>query len=149
MPNEFTFTCPLPNGLHARPASHLADIAKKFSSGILLTNLRNNTAADLKSILSIIAADVRLNDQCSVQVNGPDEETTCAALRKFIETDLAIHDVPLLETFKDAASPQLPRALRSEKVKAIFGRPASRGIAFGKAVVVNALDWTPELSGVP
>jgi fructose-specific PTS system IIA-like component len=144
MSNEFQFTCPLPNGLHARPASHLADVAKKFSSNCLLTNLRNNSAADMKSVLSLIAAGVRMNDQCSVKITGPDEQAAAAALRNFIANDLSAHDVPLPDVYKDATTPQLPRALRSEQVQAMFGRPASRGIAFGKLVVVDAFDWTPE-----
>jgi multiphosphoryl transfer protein len=143
---DFSFTCPLPNGLHARPASHLADVAKKFASDCILTNLRNNSQADMKSVLSMIAADIRMNGQCSVQVRGTDEQLACATLRKFIESDLATHDVPLPDVFKHAATPQLPRALRSEQVKAVFGRPASRGIAFGKMVIVNAIEWMPEQS---
>ena len=38
---EFEFECKLPNGLHARPASHLAEVANQFSSNSSLTNLRN------------------------------------------------------------------------------------------------------------
>lgn len=92
----------------------------------------------------MIAAGIRLNDQCSVKVSGPDEGAACATLRNFIANDLAAHDVPLPDIYKEATTPQLPRALRSEQVQAIFGRPASRGIAFGKIVFVDAFEWMPE-----
>ncbi len=55
---EFTFECPLPSGLHARPASHLAEVARRFDVDCLLTNLRSGASADLKSVLAIIGADI-------------------------------------------------------------------------------------------
>jgi fructose-specific PTS system IIA-like component len=144
MPKDFSFTCPLPSGLHARPASHLADEAKKFSSNCTLTNLRNSTVADMKSVLSLIAADVRLNDKCSVQVRGADEEAASAALHSFIQHDLPAHDAPLPDVSKDSCMGQLPRALRSAQVHAKFGETASRGIGQGKALIINTVELMPE-----
>lgn len=144
MAKQFTFELPLPSGLHARPAGHLADVARKFSSDCTLTNLRNRAVADMKSVLSLIAADVRLNDNCSVQVRGADEEAASTALRSFIEHDLPAHDAPLPDVLKDAGTRQLPRALRSAGVHAKFGQAASRGIGQGKALIVNTVELMPE-----
>ena len=65
---SFTFVCSLTNGIHARPASHLAELANTFASECILTNLRNNAIANVKSVLAIISTDIRCNDRCSVQV---------------------------------------------------------------------------------
>src|SRR5215471_930556 len=98
---EFTFTCPLPNGLHARPASHLASLANDFLSDCALTNLRNGSTADIKSVLSIIAADIRMNDECSVRIQGADKQIACTALHRFVAKDLSTYDVPVAEFLQD------------------------------------------------
>ena len=67
---EFAFVCSLSDGLHARPASHLAEVANDFASECFLTNLRTGSVANLKSVLAIISTDVRQGDRCTVQVRG-------------------------------------------------------------------------------
>src|SRR5215469_10935120 len=126
MAPEFTFVCPLPNGFHARPASQLAGVANDFLSDSILTNLRNGTVANLKSVLSIIAADIRWNDECSVRIHGSDEQDACAAVRHFVGKDLSACDEPLTDFPKTETAQGLPRSLRSSGVKACFGLPVSR-----------------------
>ena len=63
MAAEFTFVCPLAAGLHARPASLLAELAGALNCEVSLTNLRTGVSANLKSTLGIIAADVRAGDE--------------------------------------------------------------------------------------
>ena len=137
---DFKFICPLPNGFHARPASHLAAVAGGFTSDCSLTNLRNQNKADLKSVLSLIAADIRINDECFVHIEGEDAESAATALRRFVEQELPECDVPLPDVYKESQARQLPRALRSLGVQAHFGIPASSGIGQGKAVMVRADD---------
>ena len=61
-------------------------------------------AANLKSTLAIISADVRSGDECSVRVSGVDEEKARVALRGYISRDLAKSDEPLAQigTERDA-----------------------------------------------
>src|SRR5262245_14388617 len=147
MAPEFTFICPLPNGFHARPASHLASVATDFLSDCVLTNRRNGSVANIKSVLSIIAADIRWNDECSVRVHGSDEQVACSALRRFVTKDLPAFDEPLTNFLKDETTRGLPRSLRSAGVKAYFGLPVSRGIARGRAVVVGPIKIQAEPFG--
>lgn len=134
---EFRFVCPLPNGFHARPASHLAGLANDFVSDCALTNLRNGSVANTKSVLSIIAADIQWNDECTMRIQGADEQVARTALRRFVEKDLPAFDEPLTDFLKDETRRGLPRSLRSAGVKAYFGLPVSRGIARGPAVVIG------------
>ncbi len=144
---EFTFVCPLPNGFHARPASHLASVANDFLSDCVLTNVRNGSVANMKSVLSIIAADIRWNDECSVRIQGSDEQVACAALRRFVGKDLPAYDEPLTDLLKHETTRGLPRSLRSAGVKAYFGLPVSRGIAQGRAVIIGAAKVQSEPAG--
>ncbi|RPJ72839.1 MAG: hypothetical protein EHM24_08790, partial [Acidobacteria bacterium] len=41
MAGLYAFTCPLPNGIHARPASALEEVARRFRSEVTLTNERS------------------------------------------------------------------------------------------------------------
>ena len=69
---EFQFTCPLANGVHARPASVLEEVARGFGAEIVVTNKRTGRTANAKSVLAIIGAEIRHNDDCLVSVSGPD-----------------------------------------------------------------------------
>jgi len=100
----------------------------------------------LKSVLAIIAADVRQGDNCCVRVEGPDEESARAALRHFVDHDLPLCDEPLVE----AAAPDtqaLPRALRQTGVTCYFGTAVSRGIGHGAVVVTGGLALPRGLAG--
>src|SRR5215469_9345360 len=141
---SFTFNCPLPNGFHARPASHLAAAANNYISNCTLVNQRNGSVADAKSVLAIIAADIRMSDECSVSIDGADEQAAAAELCRFVEKDLAAHDVPLPDLSKDSRTRELPRALRFAGVQACFGLAAGRGIGEGRATVMGAIELTLE-----
>ncbi len=143
---QYEFSCPLSSGLHARPASHLAGVASQFSAECSLTNLRNGLLANGKSVLGIIAADIRHGDRCAVHVSGSDEQAAFAALRKFVEQDLLHCDVPLAKvvTSSDSAAP--PRLLLAADATCIFGVCVGRGVGQGKVAILNsrALPKTPQ-----
>jgi multiphosphoryl transfer protein len=134
---QLTFTCPLLSGMHARPAALLAEVSNRFRSEVALVNLRNERRANSKSVLSIIAADIRGGDRCLLQVSGIDETAAHAAIREFIEQVLPNCDgvappAPL------NADPRLPRVLRDIDASYHFGLSASAGIGKGTVVVARS-----------
>lgn len=137
---QFEFSCPLASGLHARPASQLAEIANQFASECALTNLRNGQNANAKSVLGIIAADIRQGDRCRFQVSGPDEKVANATLQTFVEEKLAECDVPLTEV-ATASSSKPARVLQAAQVECISGTLVSKGIGVGKVVVARRMQW--------
>ena len=136
---ELTFQCPLESGLHARPASHLAEVANRFSSQCSVTNLRNGLLANAKSVLNIIAADIRFQDRCVLVISGPDEQSAHPALLQFIENVLPQCDVPLAEAPTSSNVAIIPRQLQAAGVICIAGIPVSRGIAQGKIKVLDKI----------
>jgi multiphosphoryl transfer protein len=136
---QLVFSCPLSSGLHARPASHLAEIANQFASECSLTNLRNGLAANCKSVLGIISADVRHGDRCSLHLNGPDAHAAHTALQQFIEEDLPQCDVPLAGMVPSTRSNKTPRPLQAANATCIFGTPVSRGIGHGPVVILKRM----------
>jgi fructose-specific PTS system IIA-like component len=95
MPLESYFTCPLPNGIHARPASALEEFVRNFRSDVTLFNERTQRAANGKSVLSVVGADFRLDDRCRVRVSGPDEREAHAQITAFLRDTFPHCDQPL------------------------------------------------------
>jgi len=71
---NYSFKCTLLNGVHARPASNIVEIANAFNSNINIINERNGRECNAKSALSIIASDFRFDDDCKLVVTGQDEK---------------------------------------------------------------------------
>jgi len=142
---QFIFSCPLSSGLHARPASHLAEVANQFASECTLTNLRNGLVANCKSVLGIISADIRHTDRCAVHVRGLDERAAHAALQRFVEGTLPRCDVPLAG-IPASGTHLTPRLLQAAKTTCIFGTPVSRGIGHGKIVTVKRMSLPANVS---
>ncbi len=146
MLHQHRFRCPLPNGLHARPASHLADVASPFSADITLVNERSGAVANTKSVLSIVAADVKLDDPCELRVDGLDSPAALAALRDFVANILPGCDEPLPVVAAPAGQIVLPPGLKLAAPEYVAGTPVSRGIGQGTITVVGGLSLPPELA---
>jgi phosphoenolpyruvate-protein phosphotransferase len=134
MPLDYSFSCPLANGVHARPASALEEVARSFVADVVLLNQRTGRAANAKSILSIVGADIRFSDPCLLKVSGRDEERAMAALGSFIRNRLPRQETVLPTTAVRNGELHLPPCL--EKSGAVFrrGTPVVPGIAGGKIV---------------
>ena len=150
---QFVFSCPLPSGLHARPASHLAEIANQFTSECTLTNTRNGLVANCKSVLGIISADVRSGDRCALHIAGPDADASYAALQLFVKESLPQCDVPLAGVTPSTISQTIPRTLTGANANFIFGTPLSRGVGQGTVVILQRMTLAritnPQSSNAP
>lgn len=65
-------------GLHLRPASDLCTAAMDFKSLIELH--KENCTVNAKSLLSVLGACVRCDDEIEMICSGPDEEEALAAV---------------------------------------------------------------------
>ena len=134
MARDLTFTCPLPNGVHARPASALEEVARNFVAEVVLLNERTGQTADAKSILSIVAADIRFRDACRLRVNGGDEERAMAVLEPFIRETFAHCDDAPAGTAASKGEIRLPPMLRQAGAVLRYGNPVVSGIGLGRLV---------------
>jgi len=146
--HDHTFQCPLPNGLHARPASQLAEVAARFASNITLINERTGAGANAKSVLAIVATGVRPNDACRIRVAGEDAESALAAIREFTANVLPACDEPL-PAHVAGVEVVVPRLLRKANVRWHTGTPVSRGIGQGVVVVAGGLALPTEVTREP
>lgn len=149
MPLEQQFKCPLPNGVHARPASALEEVVRVFDSDVILVNQRTRRAANSKSILAIVGADIRHTDTCLFKISGPDEQEAMAALTTFLHEKFPLCDQPLTTSVKRDGQLRLPPCLSQAGATVHRGLPVAPGIAQGRVVHVGkyALLSTPLKNG--
>lgn len=141
---EITFDCPLPHGIHARPASVLEEVCQPFQAAIYLENRRNGQRASLRSVLALISADVLYNDPCKIVISGDDADVAHTRIEQFINQEFAHCDDALVEAFA-APSTVLPRSLGAGEPQYICATSVSSGIAEGKPVFLGQLQLAEHL----
>lgn len=133
MPLEQEFICPLPSGVHARPASALEEVTRKFASEFTLLNRRTQRTANGKSILAMVGTDIRQGDACVFKVSGPDEQEAMATLTAFLKDQFPHCDAPLTAATSTEEAP-LPPCLRDAGATIHRGQPVVPGIGRGRVV---------------
>ena len=126
---EQHFTCPLPNGVHARPASALEEVVRGFDADVILVNQRTSRTANSKSILAIVGADIRHDDPCIFKVSGPDEKQAMAALTLFLQDQFPHCDESPMGNPKPSDALRLPPCLSQAGALVYRGTPVVPGIA--------------------
>ena len=134
MDTSLTFECPLPNGLHARPATALSMLAERYAANIRLVNRRNGRNASAKSVLALLSADVRGDDPCELTFAGADAAAARTALAEFVAQALPHCD-------DGPASPPpptgpVPRSLALLDPRLVAGRGIGGGIGIGAPHVI-------------
>ncbi|WP_312949744.1 phosphoenolpyruvate--protein phosphotransferase [Superficieibacter sp.] len=124
------FLCPLPNGLHARPAWELKEQCSQWRSDIRFINHRLNSQADAKSSLALIGTGTLFNDSCSLEITGSDEEQARRALENYIEQRFIDSDSELPANATPVARP-LPRSLSRLNPDLLAGTVLAGGVGSG------------------
>jgi multiphosphoryl transfer protein len=150
---EISFDFPLPNGLHARPATALHEVVKRFGSTVTLTNQRSGLEGSASSVLALVATRTRQGDPCVLSIAGQDEAATSEALASFVATELPHLDDEILSRPAPTSEKRLPRALAEGRARVLQGCPAAGGVARGEAFVLARLSafqgLAREASGAP
>ncbi|ROV58130.1 phosphoenolpyruvate--protein phosphotransferase [Vibrio ponticus] len=133
------FICPLQNGVHARPAKEIELRTNQFSAQINLVNKSKDKVANAKSVLSMISADILLNDACCFEISGEDADSAYEFLQQFVEQELAGID-EASPTSNVQTSQLLPVSLVQAAPNMLRGKVASTGIGHGQAVVIQPVD---------
>ncbi|MBC7005071.1 phosphoenolpyruvate--protein phosphotransferase [Photobacterium sp. BZF1] len=140
---SFSFSCELPNGVHARPASHVEAVCNQFDSNITWQNQRTGMSGNAKSVLSLIGTDTLLGDECLITIDGMDEESALEQLKQFINNEFPHCDEPLAvsDQEEDQSLAPLPRNFSNLKAAHIRGRSVSEGFGKGILTAVGAVNF--------
>lgn len=138
MPLDSVFACPLPNGIHARPASAMESVTRRFLAHITIVNERTGASANAKSVLGILGLDIRLGDRCRITVDGADADEARAAVSHFLEHDFARCDVALPMGPPAEGAAALPPALNVAGAEFLRGKSVVPGIGRGRVTRLGA-----------
>jgi fructose-specific PTS system IIA-like component len=138
-PFEYKFICPLPQGVHARPANCLERVVSGFQSRVSIVNLSNQKVANARSVLSLVGADIKAGDECLLKVDGQDCRLAYNEIVRFLQEEFPGCDKQLPEVSHCPGQSCLPAVLRAAKIKGLFGTMAVPGLGRGKIVTVEAL----------
>ena len=79
-----------PEGFHLRPATKLCKVAAEYDC-IIEFRIRN-TRANAKSMLSVLAAQVKQGDKVTFYCNGQDETDALQAIGELLEHNMDMSD---------------------------------------------------------
>lgn len=133
------FTCELPNGVHARPASHVETLCNTFISQIEWHNLRTDRKGNAKSALALIGTDTLAGDVCRLVIHGEDEQSAHQQLEQWLREAFPHCDAPLAEAPNTELDP-LPESLTRLNPTLFRALPVCSGSARGILTLLTSLD---------
>ncbi|MDN6449633.1 MAG: HPr family phosphocarrier protein, partial [Enterobacterales bacterium] len=140
MSQVLKFTCELPNGVHARPASHIETLCNQFTAHIEWLNLRTGRKGNAKSALALIGTDTLHGDECHLMMEGADAEQALERLSSFIKNEFPHCDAPLPQVAQ-TQDEELPQSLTNLTPKIVRARSVCGGIANGILVHLSGIDF--------
>lgn len=84
------------NGLHARPASHLSKMAKKFPNTEIMLWVQGKSAA-MKSMTSILKLNIKPQTEITVSACGEDAEQALVQIISYFESELNNEKATVIE----------------------------------------------------
>ena len=130
------FLCPLPNGLHARPAWELKQCSQ-WQSEITFINHRQNAKADAKSSLALIGTGTLFNDSCSLNISGSDEEQARRVLEEYIQVRFIDSD-SVQPTLAELTAHPLPSSLSRLNPDLLYGNVLASGVGVGTLTLLQS-----------
>lgn len=114
-----------PAGLHARPAAVLVNTAKQFQSDLRIE--KDGKTANAKSVVSIMALEVKQHDSVVLSASGPDAPAALQTLVPLVSSGLGenLHALPV-------KSAPAPARRESSDANLLLGVAASPGLATGQ-----------------
>ncbi|MCC7476910.1 phosphoenolpyruvate--protein phosphotransferase [bacterium] len=152
MPTEISFRCPLPDGLHARPASLLAELVGQMGLRLRLHNERSGQSANCASVIELVAAAVLFDDPCRLSAAEPLSSADFERLLAFIQSELPLAEqqAPAAPAAARGLSPAWQEALDAlPPGKLVSGLPISAGLGRGRIVPIAGARLPLELSRQP
>lgn len=136
---EITWQCELSEGIHARPAGHIARLCNAFQSEIRWLNTRTGLYGNAKSALSLVSTDTLPGDGCQITLLGPDAEAAAAQLTALLKS-LPVFASTLASVSEPTAG-ALPRCLQELNPDYLQGTRVCTGIAIAGPVIIQGLTF--------
>ena len=83
---EKQYTIIAEEGLHARPATELLHVIKRYKSKVTIKN--KYSTCESRSIIGILSLQASFNSHIRVKIEGQDEKELAEALDRFFQIDI-------------------------------------------------------------
>jgi phosphocarrier protein FPr len=123
-----------PEGLHARPASVLSNLAQKYESAIRLK--RGDDQANAKSVMAVMGLEVYQGNKVQIIAHGPDAAEAVEGLTAALREGLGEEGLIRVSEAEARPLPAAGRPRRSEDPNLLIGVAASPGLGVGKVLRV-------------
>ena len=143
MAKEITYHCTLNEGIHARPAGHIARLCNTYQAEINWQNQRTGIAGSARNALSLVATDTLPGDSCRITLSGPDSDSAAAALEALLA------HLPDFSAIAETTQGHLPRWLEELKPQYQPGACISEGIAIAPPVSISSASFDDLLAQSP
>jgi phosphocarrier protein FPr len=131
---RFEWVVDYPNGLHARPAAHWVDTARRCAARLQVR--AGDLTADPKNLVSLLQLGLKLGDRVTVSAEGPDATTGLAAMKAAIAGLTAQEQADAAKAAERAAAPVAgwtpPKAM-----PVVVGLAAAPGLVTGRIHVLR------------
>lgn len=81
------FICELPNGVHARPASHVETLCNTFHHKLSGITCALTARATPKAPFALIGTDTLAGDNCQLLISGADEQEAHQRLSQWLRDE--------------------------------------------------------------
>lgn len=143
MAKEITYHCTLSEGIHARPAGHIARLCNTWQADIVWQNLRTGIVGSAKNALSLVATDTLPGDTCRITLSGPDCQSAGVALTTLLD------QLPNFSTAPPSPPGSLPRCLEELHPHYLPGDQISAGIAIAPPEFISGVSFDTLLTQCP
>ena len=139
---------PNPQGLHARPAAVLANLAKRFRSEVQL--VRGDEHVNAKSVVALMTMRVSHGEMVRFRATGEDAEEAVAALAEALSEGLGEEGSAPPAPAAAPVAPPPPSPTIPEEPGVLRGVGASPGLAVGKVFQLRRQEMeVAEIGGDP
>ncbi len=138
---RFDWVVDYPNGLHARPAAHWVDTARRGTARLQIR--AGDLIADPKNLVSLLQLGLRVGDRVTVSAEGPEAAAGLALLRAAI---IGLSSQEKADAAKAAERARAPIAgwTPPAPMPVVVGLSAAPGLAIGRIHVLR-----PSVVAVP
>ncbi len=143
MGKAITYHCKLSDGIHARPAGHIARVCNTYKADIVWQNMRTGIKGNAKNALSLVATDTLCDDNCRITLSGQDSDSAATALTDLFQqlSDLSITPPSL--------PGHLPRCLEELHPQYLLGASLNAGIALAPPILIPDISFDKLLAHAP
>lgn len=139
MSKLLSYCCEFRNGIHARPASFLAEFCQRFEDDIKIKKIDSYEFNNAKSAISIVSSNILYSDKFIININGDDELETSKEIENYIKGEWLLCDEDHPIEKNDSVSGYIPEVFEKNNQNYLSGVGVVQGVNVGDLDVLKVI----------